>query len=68
MPAISENKRVEASDIDSVMADGKMFFLDVREPEEIAELGSYQGFVNIPVTQLEKRLGELPQDNSILTA
>lgn len=68
MPAMSENKRVKAEDIDSVMADGKMFFLDVREPKEIEELGSYEGFVNIPVTQLEKRLGELPKDKTILTA
>jgi hypothetical protein len=68
MPAMSEDKRVKADDIDSVMAGGNMFFLDVREPKEIEELGSYEGFVNIPVTQLEKRLGELPKDKTILTA
>jgi hypothetical protein len=68
MPAMSEDKRVKADDIDSVMAAGDMFFLDVREPKEIEELGSYEGFVNIPVTQLEKRLGELPKDKTILTA
>jgi len=67
-PAMSENKRVEARDIDSVMTDGKMFFLDVREPTEIEELGSYEGSLNIPVTQLEERLGELPKDKTILTA
>ena len=65
---MSENKRVEARDIDSVMTDGKMFFLDVREPTEIEELGSYEGSLNIPVTQLEERLGELPKDKTILTA
>ena len=68
MPAMSEDKRVKAGDIDSVMADGNVFFLDVREPKEIEELGSYEGFVNIPITQLEKRLGELPTDKTILTA
>ena len=36
--------------------------------EEIQEMGSYEGYVNIPITQLEKRLGELPKDKLILTA
>lgn len=68
MPAASEDKRVKAEEIDSLMASGKVFFLDVREPKEIEELGSYEGYVNIPITQLEKRLGELPKDRLILTA
>ena len=68
MPAMGEDKRVKAEEIDSLMASGKVFFLDVREPKEIEELGSYEGYVNIPVTQLEKRLGELPKDKLILTA
>jgi hypothetical protein len=68
MPTMNEDKRVKAEEIDSLMASGKVFFLDVREPKEIEELGSYEGYVNIPVTQLEKRLGELPKDKLILTA
>ena len=68
MPAMNEDRRVKAEEIDSLMAEGKVFFLDVREPKEIEELGSYEGYVNIPVTQLEKRLGELPKDRLILTA
>ena len=65
---MGEDKRVKAEDIDSVMQDGKVFFLDVREPKEIEELGSYEGYVNIPMSQLEARLGELPKDRPILTA
>jgi hypothetical protein len=65
---LSEDKRVKAEDIDSVMHDGKVFFLDVREPKEIQEFGSYEGYVNIPMSQLESRLGELPKDRPILTA
>jgi hypothetical protein len=65
---MSEDKRVKAEDIDSVMADGKVFFLDVREPKELEEFGSYEGYVNIPMSQLEGRLGELPKDRPILTA
>ena len=45
-----------------------MILLDVREPKEIEELGGYEGAINIPVTELEKRLGELPKDKTILTA
>jgi hypothetical protein len=65
---MSEDKRVKAEDIDSVMQDGKVFFLDVREPKELEESGSYEGYVNIPMSQLESRLGEIPKDRPILTA
>ena len=65
---MNENMRVKAEDIDSVMQDGKVFFLDVRELKELEEFGSYEGYVNIPMSQLESRLGELPKDRPILTA
>src|SRR3954454_13172671 len=45
-----------------------VFFLDVREPDEIQNLGSLPGYVNIPLGQLESRLGELPKDKPIITA
>lgn len=56
---------------DEVMArleKGDVFFLDVREPRELAELGTFEGYVNIPLGQLEKRLGEIPKDKPIITA
>ena len=68
MPTMPEDKRVKTEEIDSLMASAKVFFLDVREPKEIEQLGSYEGYVNIPVTELEKRLSELPKDKLILTA
>jgi rhodanese-related sulfurtransferase len=46
---------------------GKVFFLDVREPEEIARLGSVKGYVNIPVSQIEARLSEIAKDKLIVT-
>lgn len=46
---------------------GKVYFLDVREPEEIARLGSVKNYVNIPLTQLEGRLKEIPKDKLIVT-
>ncbi len=44
------------------------FFLDVREPAEIAELGSLKGYVNIPIGELEGRLKEIPRKRTIITA
>jgi rhodanese-related sulfurtransferase len=46
---------------------GKVFFLDVREPGEIERLGSVKGYVNIPMSQLERRLNEVPKDKLIVT-
>jgi predicted sulfurtransferase len=68
MPAMAEDKRVQTENIDSVMSKGDVILLDVREPKEIEELGGYEGAINIPLTQLEKRLSELPKDKTILTA
>jgi rhodanese-related sulfurtransferase len=45
----------------------KVFFLDVREPDEILKLGSVPGYVNIPLGQLERRLNEVPKDKLIIT-
>ena len=57
-----------ADDIDKLLADGKVLLLDVREPKELEELGTIEDSINIPIGQLEKRLGELPKDRLILTA
>jgi 3-mercaptopyruvate sulfurtransferase SseA len=67
-PAMDESKRVAADDIDKLLAEGKVLLLDVREPKELEELGTIPDSVNIPLGQLEKRLGELPKDRLILTA
>ena len=67
-PPAGEELRVEASDIDALLEDGKVFFLDVREPWELEKFGTLEGYTNIPVDQLEKRLAELPKDRAILTA
>ena len=66
--APSEQKRIEAREIDRVLAEADALLLDVREPEEIEELGTIEGYVNIPIDELESRLDELPRDKTILTA
>jgi len=45
-----------------------VFFLDVREPKELEELGTIKGYVNIPLDQLEKRVAEVPKNKLIVTA
>ncbi|MBI5283429.1 MAG: hypothetical protein HY858_17250 [Candidatus Solibacter usitatus] len=46
---------------------GKVYFLDVREPAEIERLGTVKGYVNIPMSQLEARIREVPKDKLIVT-
>ena len=42
------------------------FILDVRDVDEVAELGKLKDAVNIPLAELRDRLGELPQDRRII--
>ena len=61
--------RIAIDDLKKRVDEGKdLFFLDVREPKEIEELGSLKGYVNIPVGQVEARLNEIPKDRYIVTA
>ena len=44
----------------------KLFYLDVREPKELEDLGTLKGFVNIPLSQVEARMGEIPKDRAVV--
>jgi len=44
-----------------------VFLLDVREPSEVEEW-AYPIGINIPLGQLGDRLGELPQDATVVVA
>ncbi len=63
-------KRVtDAEELEQLIKkESNLYFLDVREPKEIEELGSMKGYVNIPIGELEKRLKEVPKDKTIITA
>ena len=65
---MSDERRIDAGAIDAVMSNADTILLDVREPSEIEELGGYEGAINIPMTQLARRLGDVPKDKTILTA
>jgi len=61
-------QNITTEELEKYLKDGKnIFFLDVREPKEIAELGSVEGYVNIPLGELEKRLKEVPKDKLVVT-
>lgn len=59
---------VPAHQIDAVLEQQQPFLLDVRTADEVRQLGTLPGSVNIPVDELEQRLDELPRDRLILTA
>lgn len=65
--SLAPAQNLSTEELEKYMKDKKVFFLDVREPEEIKQLGSVPGYVNVPVGELEKRLSEVPKDKLIIT-
>ena len=66
--APAEGPKMASDDVMALLEKGEVFFLDVREPSELEELGTLEGYVNIPLGQIEKRLKEIPKDKAIITA
>ena len=60
--------KMASDDVMALLEKGEVFFLDVREPRELEELGTLEGYVNIPLAEIEKRLKEIPKDKAIITA
>ena len=68
LPLMAEDpKKLSADEIRDMLKED-VFFLDVREPKELEELGTVKGYVNIPLSQLEVRLNEIPKKKKILVA
>jgi len=63
-----EEKKLSADELKALIEKKEVFFLDVREPKELEELGTIKGYVNIPLDQLEKRIAEVPKNQLIVTA
>jgi rhodanese-related sulfurtransferase len=61
-------KKLTQEEIEEALEKKNIFFLDVRDPKEIASLGTLEGYVNIPLPDLESRLKEIPKDKLIITA
>ena len=66
--AMPQAPRIATEDAQALLEAGEVYFLDVREPQELEQQGTLKGYHNIPLAQLEKRLPELPQDKAIVTA
>ena len=65
----AEIKNLTTDELKQLIESGeKYFFLDIREPKELEELGTIKGYVNIPLSQLESRLSEIPKDIYVVTA
>ena len=60
--------RLSGDTLDEALATPDLFLLDVRQPDEIAEVGTVDGYVNIPLGELGDRLDEIPKGRPILTA
>lgn len=56
---------VTRDDLFSRLKDGLVTILDVRPEDEFA-IGHIPGALNIPFVELERRLGELPQDREVV--
>ncbi len=63
-----EAKKLSANELKGLLERKDVFFLDVREPKELEELGTIKGYVNVPLGQLESRLSEIPKGKLIITA
>jgi rhodanese-related sulfurtransferase len=65
--SVAPAQEISTAELEKYLNNKQVFFLDVREPDEIKQLGSVPGYVNIPVGQLEKRLNEVPKNKLIVT-
>ena len=63
---------VEAKPFDPAALKGRIdggenvYLLDVRRPEELVEHGAIEGYVNIPIDELESRVSEIPKDRKVV--
>jgi hypothetical protein len=67
-PTPPKAPKMASDDVMTLLEKGEVFFLDVREPDELVKLGTLEGYVNIPLGQIEKRLSEIPKDKALITA
>jgi len=66
--AQNKEKTLSADELKELLDKNEVYFLDVREPKELEELGTIKGYVNIPLSQIEHRLSEIPKNKLIVTA
>ena len=67
LPLVAEKKLTPEELKEALEKKEGIYLLDVRNPEELVETGVIDGYVNIPLDQLEKRLSEVPKNKVIVT-
>ena len=61
-------KEVQNTEVKALLEKGAVM-IDVREVDEVAALAyDMEGVVNIPLSQLAKRLSEIPKDKTVIMA
>lgn len=68
LAVVAEAPKLTPEEVHARVQAGNVTFLDVRDPSEIAEHGTLEGYINIPIKELEARYAELPLDKPVLTA
>jgi rhodanese-related sulfurtransferase len=58
---------LQADEVQAAIAAGSAVLVDVREPAAYAE-GHPAGAINVPIGELEARLGELPEGVTVVTS
>ena len=64
---VAASKEFDAADLKARLDGGEnVYLLDVRRPEELVEHGAIEGYVNIPIDELEARVSEVPTDRKVV--
>ena len=65
--APAEPKALDVEGVAARLAAGEdITLLDVRTPEELEEDGAIEGYLHIPIDDLQARLAEVPKDKPIV--
>ena len=59
-------ERIPIPELKKKLDSGKVVLVDVRDASEIKESGAIPGAIHIPMSQIEKRAGELPKNAEIV--
>ena len=60
------SERMPIPEVQKKLKAGKLILVDVRDAAEIKESGAISGAIHIPLTEVKKRLGELPKNAEIV--
>jgi rhodanese-related sulfurtransferase len=63
-----KSKRLSKADVDALLAKSdSVIFIDLRQPAEFIEFGTFPVFLSVQNKDLEKQLAWIPRDRTIVT-